>query len=79
MHSSPSRQSSGDDAEEDGGVEESSDGEGVADDVSVPDGAVSSAAVGVGEAVVSVLAAVSVASDMVEAACDSAEAVTPFS
>ncbi|WP_371664523.1 hypothetical protein [Streptomyces sp. NBC_00280] len=75
MHSSPSRQSSGDDEEVEG-VEEDSDGEGVAADVSVPDVLVLSVsvAVGVGEAVVSV--AVPVASDMVEVACDSAEAVT---
>nr|WP_052425287.1 hypothetical protein [Streptomyces fulvoviolaceus] len=67
MHTSPSRQSSED--------EEGSDGEGVADDVSVLDVLVLSVAEG--EGVVSV--AVSVASDTVEAACDSAEDVTVFS
>ena len=76
MHTSPSRQSSGDDAGEEG-----SDGEGVAEDVSVPDVSVPevlvlvlvlSVAGGVGVAVVFV--AVSVAWDTMDAACASAGA-----
>lgn len=69
MHTSPSRQSSED--------EEDSDGMGVAVDVSVLDVLVLSVSEGEGEAVVFV--AVSVASDTVEAACDSSEDVTVVS
>ncbi|NEA66225.1 hypothetical protein [Streptomyces sp. SID12488] len=76
MHTSPSRQSSDEDAdvEEESDDSDDPDGEGVADDVSVPEVVALSVDAGPGEAVVSV--AVSVASDTVEADCDSAEAVT---